>query len=755
MAVIQFPVFTKGQTLTDDDLNELRDSLEHGDRTLGRLIGFGIDCGLGGTITDKTLVIEPGLAIDQEGQALELDAAVSVDLPPAAPATRVPDFLEAGPAGFTPVLTVTTEDVAAVPCTEADCAGHAKQRKVTTELTIYPGRLSDKVVDFSDEPLLDQEPVLVRKTGTVSGAFVGLRNAIVARLGDRLEADAKAKLAVMTIDGDLPAIQGFKAGFLNQVFFAALDLLRCERLTAAGCVTPGTSLGVALGWAHQNGTAWEWDCEYRHDWQIPTGVAMAIVGGRCVDPCDLYRDEINALINAFEVPVTPAPDEDPDTGPGGFDICFDRKFGRTHAIDWSKLCPSVVFPPERVSPGIKDRWTKVKPVIPRWPPEEEFLEDIYEIPRTDWAEAGIIGLDPAVGKRAPDMARELETLLKTAGNATEVRVVRQNALGAIDGYRPGLAVSAADTIVLTEDARGKVIGAGSVPAVTTVRTAVAEVPKAAAAATRAETAATSALDTAGQLSTQLVAVDKRLDGIGEFQTNVLEWQTSVDLVIGGIDHEIDVRTLAAVGEYQLRTATQIEERINTSLTNLRTGILDQVRAEISGIEGGLKADVARDIQAATVSIRSEVESEQLALTTKVGDLGQEIAGLTGEVRTVAQAAERSNVRIDQVLSTRAGPRGGAVVDRDVVAVLDTMRTSILAAATTPAQRTRVTSALAEGDVALRAISEASEGGPVALDAQREALGTVLTSMTSAVEAAGAPATDVERLRRDLGGLINR
>ena len=32
MTVIQFPVFVKGQTLTDDDLNDLRDSLEEIDR---------------------------------------------------------------------------------------------------------------------------------------------------------------------------------------------------------------------------------------------------------------------------------------------------------------------------------------------------------------------------------------------------------------------------------------------------------------------------------------------------------------------------------------------------------------------------------------------------------------------------------------------------------------------------------------------------------------------------------------------------
>jgi hypothetical protein len=83
-----------------------------------------------------------------------------------------------------------------------------------------------------------------------------------------------------------------------------------------------------------------------------------------------------------------------------------------------------------------------------------------------------------------------------------------------------------------------------------------------------------------------------------------------------------------------------------------------------------------------------------------------------------------------------------------------MRTSIVAAAT-PAQRPKVNAALAESEDAFKAISEATAAGPVELETQRVALGTVLTSMTTAVEAAGAPAADVDRLRGDLGRLTIR
>src|SRR5215207_3882269 len=294
MTVIQFPVFIEGQTLTDDDLNGLRDSLEDIDQRLGRSIGFGINCGLNGSIAANKLTISTGLGIDQSGQVLELDEPFPITLAPTPTPSpdEPPGFIDTTQEGFTPVLMLSTREVEAPKCNEAGCEGHAKQRELKTSVAIFKGRLKDAIVDFGDEELLEQEPLLVRKTGTVAGGFIALRNAIVNRMGDRLNVDAKPKLSAMTIDGDVAAIQGFKAGFLNQVFFASLDLLRCEREMSAGCVTAADGVGVALGWVHQTGTTWAWDCRYRHDWDVPVGVALALIGGACTDPCDMYRDRL-------------------------------------------------------------------------------------------------------------------------------------------------------------------------------------------------------------------------------------------------------------------------------------------------------------------------------------------------------------------------------------------------------------------------------------------------------------------------------
>ncbi len=743
MALTQYPVFVKGQTLTDDDLNELRDHLELADRTLGRLIGFGINCGLGGSIANKQLTIAPGLAIDQLGEAIVLDVAPGpFGLPATAPATTPPDFLDPVPGGFTPVLTLTTTDVPAVKCNEAGCEGHAQQREQTATITLYPGRLSDKVVDFGDEPLLKLDPVLVRTSGSIDGAFVALRKAILDRMGSRLSADAAAKLATIAIDGDLPAIQGFKAGFLNQVFFAALDLLRCERLTAAGCVSGDGSVGVALGWAHDVQGDWAWDCEFRHDWQVPTGISLALIGGRCADPCDLYRDQLNAMILAFAVPVVPPKDAPPKDGGGDFSICLDRGRGPYYSYISKYDCPWVYVPPQKIPPDWREKWVK-----PKYPPgpiyEDRPIYDIYEIEKPDITEAGIIGLEDAVGRKAENVVENLGQVLKDKGNTSEIQVVTQNQVEKVDGYRPGLIISAADTVVLTQDALGKVVGVGSIPATTAIRSVAVEMPKATAAAGRAEVTAKSALDATGALGTSLAAVNQQVTAFGTFQASILSWQSATDVRLGGLSNEIQTKALAAVNDLQVRVGGQVEERVGVAVETFRAGLLDQVRAEIATAGGAIRADAGHDLQIATDALRKEAKEDQAGLVAQVGGLNQQVAGLSGQVQVIGRVATPGDV---------VAPR--RAFDADVVGVLDQMRTSIQAAAT-PAQADKVKAALAESDDAFSRMQVSAAAGTVDLAADPVALHTVLTSMTTAVEAAGAPAADVTKIRTGLSAINQR
>ena len=84
MSENQYPVFTGGQSLTASELNALRSFLHARDRLVGRMVGFGVNVGLGGTVSDTTLTIAPGLAVDQTGEPLLLAEPVEIGLAPAA-----------------------------------------------------------------------------------------------------------------------------------------------------------------------------------------------------------------------------------------------------------------------------------------------------------------------------------------------------------------------------------------------------------------------------------------------------------------------------------------------------------------------------------------------------------------------------------------------------------------------------------------------------------------------------------------------
>ena len=171
MTVIQFPVFVKGQTLTDDDLNDLRDSLEEIDRRTGRSIGFGINCGLGGSIAANT-------PDDRERASRSTSSAMcwsstrrlpiglaptaSPDQPPPGSSTRA-WRLHPGPACS------TTRDLPAPQCNEAGCEGHAKQRKVTSGSHDLhrPAQGRRAWTSATRSSCSSRSRLLVRKTGTV------------------------------------------------------------------------------------------------------------------------------------------------------------------------------------------------------------------------------------------------------------------------------------------------------------------------------------------------------------------------------------------------------------------------------------------------------------------------------------------------------------------------------------------------------------------------------------------------------------
>lgn len=182
MADNQYPVFVDGQTLTEAELNDLRDFLHQRDRLVGRLVGFGVNAGLGGTVSaPTTLTVGPGLAIDQRGEPLLLGAAQTLPLPPVAESVAY-DFVDAAPGGFSVVLEATDTVEPTPDCGESGCAGHAELHTRAVALRVVAGRVTGTRMDFAAEPLLTVEPIRLALDSTPVNSYPTLRNAIAARL---------------------------------------------------------------------------------------------------------------------------------------------------------------------------------------------------------------------------------------------------------------------------------------------------------------------------------------------------------------------------------------------------------------------------------------------------------------------------------------------------------------------------------------------------------------------------------------------
>ncbi len=306
----EYPIYEPGQTLTADELNTTTAFLMARDRLLGKLVGFGVNAGLGGTVAGNKLTIAPGRAIDQAGTPLALVAAHDITLPPT-PVTPSYDFISSAAAGFSIVIEAR-DDVAPPPaCGEAGCGGHPELHTPVVDVRVVRGRLTGSWMKFEQEDLLKVRPILVDASANPTGwTYAKLRDAIVQRLtngGDPLVSAALiAKLqATDMAAGDLPGVKGYKCGWLNMVLFATLDLLRCEALCALLDDKTTTRNGVVLGWLHQETTGWFFDCSYRHDWEPPRGFTEAFLGGTCSDPCALYRAEVEGLLGSYAPPDPP------------------------------------------------------------------------------------------------------------------------------------------------------------------------------------------------------------------------------------------------------------------------------------------------------------------------------------------------------------------------------------------------------------------------------------------------------------------
>lgn len=632
-----YPLFEDGQTLTAPDLNQLRDFLHGRDRLLGRMTGFGINCGLGGTVSGATLTIGAGLAIDQVGEPLLLAAPETITLPPTNDDGDVAFAFIEPTLGDLSIVLESIEDIEEAPdCGDADCEGHAEQHTRAVALRAVPGRLTGAWFDFAGDALLDVEPIRLSLTSQPQGSYETLRNAIADRLdngGNRLIDPAlilKLRQTVLSAS-DLPGVKGYKAGFINQVLFATLDLLRCRALMAIACDRATPRPGVVLGWLKRAGSVWSWDCEYRHAWEPPRGLTQAFIGGTCTDPCGMYQDEVEALIAGYAPPDPPPPSTGTGTGPGPVVVVCPHGYTRTT----DGRCLKWLQPKKEINPDWKKVW--VNPRDPRWNPPRDYRQrqeiiatEIYQVDPLEFFGQRTFSTLEALGWKSTLVETAVtDTVTQLGGKAHIVTVSTEAELAGIPGFTSGNTFNVGDTVVMVVDARDNVSAFGRVAGAQIARDMGAELPGAVATAGQA-------LRATAEHQAELVTVTNQVSGLKDFERATLEWRDTMESTLEQVDtviaHQVQEQVGMEIGNLKLN---QMVERLASA-----EGSLD-VLVKLGGAGGikGLRADQRLDVDFARGMVEF-AETVNAGLGSLVTDDNQKTLGrYVGEATRAAATLE--------------------------------------------------------------------------------------------------------------------
>lgn len=536
----EYPLFEGGQTLTAAELNALQEFLHDRDRLIGRMVGFGINCGLGGAVVanddgDPELVIDPGLAIDQYGEPLMVSDPWVIGLPPTAQSPSY-EFIDGTQSGYSVVLEMTDVGVPAPDCGEVDCTAHADLHTVGVAVRTVAGRVTGTYMDFTSEMLLTKSPILLALDGTLTTSYTALRNAIADRLTngtDPLVDPALIALlrATSVSAAEAPAIKGYKAGWLNLVLFATLDLLRAISLFELSCDRSTPRPGVVVGWVHFDGAAWLFDCRYRHAWEPPRGFSEAFFGGTCTDPLSRYRDQVEALLAGFAPP-------DPVPPPGPLPEPTECPYGTIRVLG---NCVKIYLPP----PEIDDHWyeefiPELDPLGPYWnPPPIEIVEQpwlVYDTQPWNTFQDGVIAVSHYTGQPADEVQNVLTDYIGKKGGVADVRVIDAGTEADLAGFLPAAAFSPSDTGVIVQDAGGLAIGFGRVAALNNVANVGNALPAATAAIADAQATAVELHGLVDTVEGRFTGFESSVEGLSN-EFGVLK-ETFNELEVGAFDGRV-------------------------------------------------------------------------------------------------------------------------------------------------------------------------------------------------------------------------
>lgn len=666
MSENQYPVFTGGQSLTASELNALRSFLHSRDRLVGRMVGFGVNAGLGGTVSqvDDSLTIAPGLALDQTGEPLLLTEPVPFALPPD-PMEPSYDFINAELGGFSVVIEVDDKVEPALECGEADCSGHAELHTRGVKVRIVTGRVTGTRMDFDTDPLLAVEPIRLALDGTLTTSYDALRDAIATRLtndGDPLVDPALiAKLSGTSIAAsDKTGVKGYKAGWLNMVLFAALDLVRIVALLELSFDRSTKRPGVVLGWVHKVSTEWVFDCSYRHAWEPPRGFTEAFLGGTCIDPAGSYRDDLEAILAGYAPPDPPVgPPQPPTDCQGGIKI--------------KGVCVSIEVPPIVISPNWRDRF-KIDPipVIPLPKKSRDFIAAIYDRPPINVLGEEGFGVTRYLGQNGDEVQTVLNDFIASKGAVAEVKVMPVAETETLDGFALAGAVAPSDTVVLGVDDAGAIVSTGRVAAVQNVRTVGSALPTVIGAAAEATAAATALSAATAGFETRLDTLDGTVatvqSGLGTLLTDFTQFTTTFDPAAFG--------TRLGTLEEGMQSVQDI-----TSHVAVLAGKVDVLSTR--GLTGAVRPDVRGLDKPASLQLAD------FARTT-VDAIRALPAPADPQFQEHAEAAERAQEKL-RAAAAAEQPDNPAVINAAALEVLGTLRTLVKATGVSDAAGQRLDS----------------------------------------------------------------
>jgi hypothetical protein len=657
MAVNEYPEFVKGQTLTSDELNQLTAHLRHRDRLVGRMTGFGVNCGLAGSVAGSVLTVSPGLAVDQRGEPLVLDAPRSVDLATVTPVGGW-SFVDATKDGFSIILRGTDTGVPHTTCTETSCKGHSTTHTVGVELVVAAGRVSGARFDFPEEPLLTATPILLSKTSQPMSAYSTLRAAVSARLKNAPGDPLVDPSLIALVDGtsvpnsDLAGVKGYKVAWLNMVLFGTLDLLRCRALLATTCQRDTTTPGVVIGHVTRAGAVHTFGCRFRHAWEPPMGLTTTFLAGTCESPCAAVKDRLEAIIAGY------APPDPPPTPPatGGVIVHPPIKYCPRGWVHMDGRCTNLPFPKEVLEfPFPPEEYIKIDYGRPE---AVKYLLDnphiLYGTEQLNFLDDGVLQVGGLLGFRGTDVEATLNEAIKAHGVVPNVKVVASSSLKDAAGVEPTLSFSPSDEVLVLTDGAGVAVGLGRVAGVRSVRDAVTVIP-----------AAKAAIVEVGVLSQVVDTQMKGFEGtLMQFDDGLLgltkEFATLRDGKFDQSGYGVRIGTL----EQQLDRAAVYGERISAL-----EGRMTPVKGVTPG--GGLRPEVGPrlvDFSRSTIeAMRSVNQPDNRALA-----------------RSIA-AAEKAQGELDKVIAAGDVDAVGPAT----LQVIDTMRAMVKSAGADPSTTDRL------------------------------------------------------------------